>query len=181
LSIVHGLKGKMGDLELAFQVFFELLTFIVLAMGLLGLVIPVFPGLTVMWLGTLVYALVRATSNNMTGAGWLIFSIITLLMIGGNVIDNIIIAKHVREKQVPWSSILFAFAAGLITSIFFTPLVGIIASPVGLYLAELRRVRDRDVALANTKAWMTGWGWSFAARFGIGILMIMLWLVWAWL
>ena len=171
----------MGDLELAFQVFIEVLTFIVLVTGLLGLMIPVFPGLTVMWLGTLVYAVVRASNGEMTWMTWLLFSLITLLMLAGNVIDNIIIARHVREKQVPWSSILFALAAGLIASIFFTPVVGIIASPVSLYLAELRRLRNRDTAFTNTKAWMTGWGWSFAARFGIGLVMLMLWLVWAWM
>ena len=74
-----------------------------------------------------------------------------------------------------------AFAAGIILSLFFTPLVGMIASPVGLFLAEWRRLKDRDIALANTKAWMTGWGWSVAARLGIGFLMIVLWGLWAWL
>ena len=74
-----------------------------------------------------------------------------------------------------------AFAAGIILSLFFTPLVGMIASPVGLFLAEWRRLKDRETALSNTKAWMTGWGWSVAARLGIGFLMIVLWGLWAWL
>jgi hypothetical protein len=25
-----------------------------------------------------------------------------------------------------------------------------------------------------------GWGWSFVARFGIGLMMIALWAIWAW-
>ncbi|MEW6405989.1 MAG: DUF456 domain-containing protein [Chloroflexota bacterium] len=171
----------MGDFQQAVEAFIAVVTFIVLVMGLLGLLIPVFPGLTVMWLGTLVYALVQASNDQMNWIGWTLFAFITMLMLIGNVIDNIIIAKHVRDNQVPWSSILLAFGAGLITSIFFTPIVGIVAAPTGLYLAELRRVQDRNVAFANTKAWMTGWGWSIAARIGIGILMIILWVVWAWL
>ena len=167
--------------ELFFETFLGILTFLVLLTGLIGLVIPIFPGLTVMWLGTLVYAIILAVGGKMGWVGWLLFFFITLLMIGGNVVDNIIIAKHMRDKDIPWSSILISFAAGILVSMFFTPLIGMIASPVGLFLAEWRRIKDKQSAFDNTKAWMTGWGWSFLARFGIGIVMILLWGLWAWL
>lgn len=171
----------MADFEFWLQVMIETLTLFVLLAGLLGLLIPVFPGLTIMWLSTLFYAIVQAAQGNMTWVDWLLFVLITLLMIGGNIIDNIIIAKHVRDKNVPWSSIIWAFAAGIILSLFFTPIAGMIASPVGLYLAEWYRLKDKQTAFANTKAWMTGWGWSLAARFGIGLVMILFWGLWAWL
>jgi uncharacterized protein len=167
--------------ELFGQVVLESLTLLVLLSGLIGLLIPVFPGLTIMWLGTLVYAIVQASSGNMTWVDWVLFTLITLLMIGGNIVDNIIIAKHVREKNVPWSSILWAFAAGIVVSFMFTPLVGMVASPTGLFLAEWQRLKDKQVAFDNTKAWMKGWGWSLAARFGIGVVMIIFWALWAWL
>ncbi len=163
------------------QVLLESLTLLVLLTGYIGLLVPIFPGLTIMWLGTLIYAIVQAMSQQMTWVDWLLFTLITLLMLGGNIVDNIIIAKHVREKQVPWSSILLAFAAGIIISFIFTPIAGMIASPLGLFLAEWRRLKDKAAALANTKAWMTGWGWSIVARLGIGFLMIVLWGLWAWL
>ena len=163
------------------EVFLEVITFFVLLFGLFGLLIPVFPGLTVMWVAILVYALARVSVGNMTWVGWLLFVLITLLMIGGNIADNIIIAKHVRDKNVPWSSIIWAFAAGLVVSMFLTPLAGIVASPLGLYLAEWYRLKEKQSAFDNTKAWMTGWGWSLAARFGIGVVMIAFWGLWAWL
>ena len=171
----------MADFEFFLQVVIETFTLFILLAGLLGLLIPVFTGLTFMWFSTLFFAIAQSLKDNMTWVDWVLFALITLLMIGGNIIDNIIIARHVREKNVPWSSILMAFAAGIILSLFFTPLVGMIASPAGLFLAEWRRLKNRDTALANTKAWMTGWGWSVAARLGIGFLMIVLWGLWAWL
>ena len=167
--------------KLFVEVFLEVTTFVILLFGLFGLLIPVFPGLTVMWIATLVYALARTTVGNMTWVGWLLFIVITLLMIGGNILDNIIIAKHVRDKNVPWSSILWAFAAGIVVSLFFTPIAGMVASPAGLYLAEWQRLKEKQAALANTKAWMTGWGWSLAARFGIGLVIFVFWMLWAWL
>jgi len=171
----------MVDFEFWLQVVIESLTLFVLLTGLAGLLIPVFPGLTVMWLGTLVYALVQAANDSMTWVDWMLFTLITLLMIGGNIIDNIIITKHVREKNVPWSSIIWAYTAGIVVSIIFTPLGGMLAAPAGFFLAEWRRLRERSAALANTKAWMTGWGWAIAARLGIGVIMIVFWMLWAWL
>ena len=171
----------MANFEFWLQVMVESITLFVLIVGLSGLVVPVFPGLTVMWLGIVFYAFVQFVGRKMTWVDWVLFALITLLMLGGNVLDNIIIAKHVRDKDVPWSSIIWASAAGIIVSIFLTPIAGIIASPLGLFLAEWYRLKDRNTAFASTKAWLTGWGWSFLARFGVGIVMILFWALWTWL
>jgi uncharacterized protein len=163
------------------QVMLETFTLFFLFVGLAGLIVPVFPGLTIMWLGTLVYALIQSAADKMTGWDWFLFAFITLLMLGGNVIDNIIIARKMRDHYIPWSSILLAFAAGIIASLFFTPLVGLVAAPLGLFLAELRRLKNRDEAVQSTKAYMIGWGWAFGARFIIGVTMIGSWMLWAWI
>ncbi len=162
------------------QIALETLTLFVLLVGLFGLIMPVFPGLVIMWLGTLVYAIIQSSADKMTGWDWFAFAIITLLMIGGNVADNIIIARKMRDQYIPWSSILIAFAAGIVASIFFTPLIGLVAAPLGLFLAELRRLKNRDEAITSTKAYMIGWGWAFGARFLIGLIMIGSWMLWAW-
>ena len=163
------------------QVVLETLTLFVLFIGLAGLIIPVFPGLTIMWLATLVYALIQNAADKMTGWDWFLFTVITLLMITGNIVDNLIIARKMRDQFIPWRSILLAFAAGIITSIFFTPLIGLIAAPLGLFLAEVNRLKDRDKAIQSTKAYMVGWGWAFGARFIIGVTMIGSWMLWAWI
>jgi uncharacterized protein YqgC (DUF456 family) len=168
------------ELELFLQIVLETLTLFALIVGLLGLIVPVFPGLVVMWLGTLLYALIQNAAGDMTGWKWFIFGMITVLMIGGSIVDNIIIAYRMRDKYIPWSSILFAFGAGLIASIFFTPLVGLVAAPVGLFLAESRRLRNNEEAVASTKAYMIGWGWAFGVRFLIGLAILGLWMLWAW-
>jgi uncharacterized protein len=168
-------------LPLFLQIALETLTLFVLLVGLFGLIMPVFPGLVIMWLGTLVYALIQNAAGKMTGWDWFAFVIITLLMIVGNIADNIIIARKMRDQYIPWGSILLAFAAGIVASIFFTPIIGLIAAPLGLFLAELRRLKNRDDAIKSTKAYMIGWGWAFGARFIIGITMIGSWMLWAWI
>ncbi len=168
-------------LTLFLQVALETLTLFALLIGLAGLIVPVFPGLTIMWLATLVYAVIQASRGLMTGWDWFAFSLITLLMVGGNIIDNLIIASKMRDQFIPWSSILIAFGAGIIVSIFLTPLIGLVAAPLGLFLAELRRLKDRNAAIASTKAYMIGWGWAFGARFIIGVFITGLWMLWAWI
>lgn len=163
-----------------FQIALEFTTLLVLLIGLVGLIVPVFPGLTIMWLGILVYALIQSSRALMTGWDWFIFAIITVLMIGGNVADNLIIAAKMRDKYIPWSSIIWAFLAGIVASLFFTPIVGLIAAPAGLFVAEVTRLKDRSQAIESTKAYMIGWGWAFGARFMIGLTMTALWMLSAW-
>ncbi len=171
----------MTDTGLFFLAVLQAFTLIFLVIGLIGLLLPIFPGLTVMWVATLVYALIQSAFGLMTTMDWVLFGFITLLMLAGNIVDNIIIARHMRERAIPWSSILIGYAAGLVGSIFLTPLIGLLAAPGGLLVAEYWRLRTWDAAFASTKAYMTGWGFSLLARLGIGVVMIGLWMLWAFL
>lgn len=173
----------MTEADFLFRVFIEALTLFFMLVGLVGMVVPIFPGLTVMWLATLIYALIRTSSPTlgMHWFEWVLFALITLLMIAGNIIDNVIIARRVRDLKVPWGSIVIGYLAGVIGSLFFTPLIGIIAAPAGLFGAEYVRLRNHRSAFASTRAWMTGWGITLGVRFAIGVVMIGLWMIWAWL
>jgi uncharacterized protein YqgC (DUF456 family) len=166
------------DFLLLSQVVLQTLTLFFMLVGLVGLIVPVFPGLTVMWLATAVYAIASGMTH---WTDWLLFSLITLLMLGGNIVDNIIIASKMRGHKIPWSSILLCYVIGIVASFFFTPLVGLLASPLSLLGLEYLRFRDQKLALESARVFMIGWGASFAARFGIGILMIIFWMLWAWL
>jgi uncharacterized protein YqgC (DUF456 family) len=160
------------------EVLLQTITLFVLLVGLLGLLIPVFPALVVMWMATFIYALIENSFGRMTWIQWALFGLITILMLAGSVIDNIIIARKMRGQSIPWSSIGMAFLAGILASIFLTPLIGMAASPLSLFGMEYIRLRDRRLAFISAKTYMIAWGWSFAAVFGIGILMIVVWLLW---
>jgi len=168
------------EIQSAVRVLLEIFILFGLLFGLVGLIVPVFPGLTVMWIFALVYALAQNAAGQMTGWDWFLFALITALMLFGNIADNLIIARKMRDKYVPWSSILWAFAAGIVASLFFTPIIGLIAAPAGLFLAEMNRLKDRSAAIESTKAYMIGWGWAFGARFLIGLAMTGLWMLSAW-
>ena len=169
------------DFPFFFQVIVQTFTLFFMLVGLVGLIVPVFPGLTVMWLAALVYALVQSASGLMAWVDWLSFAIITLFMIGGNIVDNIIIASKMRGHEIPWKTIILCYIVGIVVSLFFTPLAGLVASPLSLLGLEYLRFRDKKLAFESARVFMIGWGASFAARFGIGILMVIFWMLWAWL
>ncbi|GAB4430366.1 MAG: hypothetical protein Kow002_18780 [Anaerolineales bacterium] len=143
--------------------------------GLFGLIIPIFPGNVVMWLAALVYGLVFGFET----LGWVIFTIITLLMLAAVLADNFLMGAKAREKGASWGSIILALVAGVIGTMLLPPVGGLVAAPLVLYLMEFQRLRNEEEAKAVVKALLTGWGLAFIVRFGIGLVMLALWSVWA--
>ena len=164
------------DLEFWLRVGVETLTLFTLIVGTAGLIVPVFPGLVINWLAILVYGLVSGFGVK----GLIIFILVTILMIIGNTADNIMMGKKARESGASWLSIGTGYAASLSVSLFFTPIAGLAAAPVSVFLVEFIRRRKWREALNVAWAVMVGWGWSIGARIAIGVVMIGLWMIWAW-
>jgi uncharacterized protein YqgC (DUF456 family) len=170
----------MTEWPLIGELFLQWLTLTFMLVGLVGLIIPIFPGIVVIWLSAVMYALIAAYAGRMNGWDWLLFVLITILMVFGSFVDNIIIAKKLRETGTPWKSIGIGYAAGLVSSIFLTPFAALAITPLALYAAEYWRLRNYKQALLSARAWLIGFGWTFLALAGIGATMIGLWLVWVW-
>ncbi|HNB52301.1 MAG TPA: DUF456 domain-containing protein [Anaerolineales bacterium] len=153
----------------------NVLMVLVAIVSLLGLVVPIFPGTVIIWLVTLIYGMV----NGFGVGGGILFAIITILMIASTVADNVMMGAKARENGASWLSIGLALGTAIIGTMIFPPIGGLIGAPIVLFVSEYNRVKDREKALTTVKALALGWGWAFVARFGIGVLMLGLWLVWA--
>jgi uncharacterized protein YqgC (DUF456 family) len=159
-------------------IFIQALTATVMVFSLFGLLIPVYPGLTVIWAASLVYGILVGFKA-MGWIAWVIFALITGLMLFGNVIDNFITSKKAYDSGASIWSVIVALVASVICAIIWTPLGGLLIAPVALFLAEYYRQRDWRKAFASTRGWIVGLGWSFVIRFLTGMAMIGLWLIWA--
>lgn len=151
------------------------LTQFFMLVGLIGLAVPIFPGLLVMWLAALGYGIVTRFET----VGIIIFIFLTILMLVGSTVDNLIMGAGARKGGAAWLSIGVALAAGVIFTFIFPPIGGIIAAPVAVLLLEYYRLRDWQKAWQALKGLATGWGLAYFVRFGIGIVMMVLWWVWA--
>ncbi len=154
-------------------------TFLMLIMlfGLFGMVVPIFPGGFVIWLCTVVYGVI---SGGFHGAGLVLFIIITVLMIAGIIVDDVLMAAAARKNGASWRSLFFGFVGGVVGTIMLPPFGGLLGAPLLLFISEFIRDRDRARAWKITRGMLVGWGWSFVARFGLGVLMIALWFAWVW-
>lgn len=148
---------------------------IVMVLGLFSLVIPFIPGLTIIWVAALVYGLIDGF--NLTAA--ILFGVITLLMLFGSVVDNLLMGAGAKQSGASWLAIGVALAAGVAGSLLFPPFGGLVLTLVGLFVVEIIRLRDWRKAGASTKSMAIGWGKAVLARMGIGVVMIGLYLAWA--
>ena len=152
------------------------LLFTMMLIGLFGLIVPIFPGGVVIWVAILVYGLIYGFGTT----GTILFVLITLLMLASAAADNIFITAKAHKAGASWWSIGAAILAGLIVSLIATPIAGLVAAPLAMYLVEYQRHRETETAWRITRSMMAGWGLAFVVRFGLGALKIGLWAIWAW-
>lgn len=161
-----------------------LLVVVVLGMliGFFGLFLVFFPGLTIIWASILAWGL--ATQFNQTIGPWtftltiVTFVLITMLMLFGNILDNILMAGGARSKGASWWGIALSWVAMIVGGIFLTPFGGLGAALLALFLAELVRIKDYRAALRSTSSMALGCGWAVFARLLIASLMIILFFMW---
>jgi uncharacterized protein YqgC (DUF456 family) len=155
----------------------NVLVILIMLFGLFGLIIPIFPGNVVMWVAALIYGLIFGFGR----LGGIMFAIITLLMLAAVLADNVLMGAKAREKGAAWKSIILALLAGIVGTFVFPPIGGIIAAPLVLYLMEFLRLGDSAEATKVVKALLIGWGLAFVVRFGLGVVMMILWGIWAFM
>jgi hypothetical protein len=150
-------------------------TLVFMLVGLFGLIIPIFPGIAVIWLAALGYGVI----TGFTTLGWVLFAVITVLFIIGAIIDNVLMSAKAHKEGAAWYTIALGVLAGILGTILFPPFGGLIAAPLALFILEYIRQRDLKRAFATLRGLAIGWGSAFVVRFLIGAAMIGVWLVWA--
>jgi len=164
------------------QILMIALSAILNAVGFFGLFLVFFPGLTVSWLGHLIWVIYVGFNRGHTplqfGLTIAFFVINTLLMLVGSLTDNLLGANKSRKAGVPWSEIIVSWLGMLIGGIFLTPIGGIGVALALLYILEYRRLNnDREKAWQATKALAFGYGLAAIIRLVMGFLMVCLWLI----
>jgi uncharacterized protein YqgC (DUF456 family) len=143
--------------------------------GIIGNLIPFFPAVTITWLAILGYGLIHGFN---WGSG-VIFAIVTILLVVGNMVDNIMMGAGARQKGTSWISIAASFVTMVVVSLFATPLVGLVAALVALFAVEVIRIRDLRKAFDSMGGMSIGCVTGMVIRFFICLIMAWLWLIWA--
>ena len=149
----------------------DLVVGLVILVGLVGIVLPVLPG-SVLILGAVLGWAVHEGS----GLAWLVFAVVTTLLVVGAVVKYVVPGRGLRSSGVPGRSILLGGLLGIV-GFFVVPVVGLVLGFVaGVYLAEVGRV-GRDLAWPSTLAALRAVGLSVLVELIAGLLAAGTWLV----
>ena len=144
---------------------------IAMAVGLVGTIVPGLPGLVVIWLAGLVWALLEDGSGR-----WAVLAVLTVLLAVGTVAGYAVPAKALGG-QVPRSTLVLG-AVGAVVGMVVIPVVGLpVGGVLAVYAAELRRTRDRTAAWTSTKLALRGFGLGVLVEMGAGVLMVATWVI----
>jgi uncharacterized protein YqgC (DUF456 family) len=159
---------------------FQAVIFTVMVIGLFSLLTNMVPGLVIIWAGALVYGIYEVSTQTYTAGGIVLFILITGLMAFGSVVDNILMGATAKGAGASWLAIGISMVAGILGSFipFLFPFGGLICALLSLFIVEVIRLKNWRGALNSTKSMAMGCGFSMLARIGIGVLMILFYLLW---
>jgi uncharacterized protein YqgC (DUF456 family) len=145
---------------------------LMMLIGTMGIVVPVLPGLLLVWAGTLIWALEQQTQ-----AGWIVFGVATALYAAGLALQYLLPGRRLRSAGVGSRTLLLALVVGAV-GFFVIPVVG---GPIGfvgaVYGIERLRFRDSTRAWAATKHALRAVGLNIGIELGTAMAIMTTWVV----
>ena len=128
----------IGPFSIDVPLLIKSITLTVMLAGML--VLPLLPGLVIIWVAALGYGLAAGFGT----LGWIMFAILTVLMIAGSVVDNVLMGRSAHKEGAPWWVILLALLAAILGSFVIPiPIIGGILAALGtLFVIEWIRRKD---------------------------------------
>lgn len=155
------MEGPVGDIVLG-------LTFVVMLIGLIGVVLPVLPGSILIFVAALGYALLDGFQT----VGWITLVVMGLLTAVATTADIWASSMGARAGGASGWSVLAGMVGGLVGLIVFSLPGSIIGALLGMFLVETLRVKDWRKALKSGGGWMLGWLLSTIFELAISLVMV---------
>jgi uncharacterized protein YqgC (DUF456 family) len=120
---------------------------VLILIGMVGIVVPVIPGLLLCLAAVFVWAFDTGTT-----LAWWVFGVCAVLYLAGVATQYAVPGRRMREAGVRRSTLVLAVLLAIV-GFFVIPVVGAaVGFVLGIYLVELGHSRDRSAAWSSTKA-----------------------------
>jgi uncharacterized protein YqgC (DUF456 family) len=145
-----------------------------MVVGVLGVIIPLVPGVILCWTATVVWAIF----GDVESAGrWAVVAIATFVAMLGLVAKYAWPGRNLKRSGVPNLTLLAGGALGLV-GFFVIPIVGLpIGFILGVWLAEWRRMGDSKLAWPSTKSALKAAGLSMLIELSTALVIAGTWAV----
>src|SRR5262245_40494953 len=128
---------------------------VLVAVGLIGIVITVLPGMVLVVAGIAVWAVPRGDV-----VGWTVLGAAGGIAVLGTIAKFLLPGRALRAAGVPGRTLIAGTVLGIV-GFFVIPVVGMfLGFLLGVYLAELSRLRSPGLAWPSSKEAMRAVGWS---------------------
>lgn len=145
----------------------------VMAAGLVGVVVPLLPGLLLIWAAGLWWALADGGGP----ARWTVLGVMAALLVAGTVAKYVLPARSAAARGAPATTLLVG-AAGAVAGFFVIPVIGLVIGGVaGIFLAELVRLGNGRQAMITTWAALVAIGVGILVELTAGLAMVLTWIV----
>jgi uncharacterized protein len=149
----------------------ELLVALLMAVGLVGVVLPALPGLALIWGATLGWALLAVDGI----ARWFVLAVVTALFAVGTLAKYLLPGRALSTRQVPARTLVVG-AVGAIVGFFVVPIIGaVLFGVLGVLLAELARLGSFGAAWRSTRSALVAVGIGMLVELAAAIAMIVTW------
>jgi uncharacterized protein YqgC (DUF456 family) len=149
----------------------EVLVALAIAVGVVGVVVPILPG-SLLVLG----AIVVWTIDLNTGTAWAVFAVAATCIALGSIVKYAVPGRRLKEVGIPGSTLALGGVLGVM-GFFVIPVVGLLVGFVlGVYLAELSRV-GRAAAWPATMHALKAVGLSMLIELVADLLAASVWVV----
>jgi hypothetical protein len=147
---------------------------IVMVVGLAGTVLPILPGIWLIWGAALASAVLVGEG----GGGWVMMAVITLLAVGGTAAGVYVPQRRAAAIGVPWWGQLTSAVLSVV-GLFAIPIVGApIGFTVGIVASSLAQTRNLRSAWTATLSTLRSMLIASGIQFAAGFAMILAWVIW---
>ncbi|MDT5338062.1 MAG: uncharacterized protein QOD90_3567 [Mycobacterium sp.] len=147
-----------------------LLVAVVIAVGLIGILVPLVPGSILVFAAIAVWAFVEGTT-----VAWVTLGVATAILAAALLVKYLWPMKRMRSADVGTWSLLAGGVLGVI-GFFVVPVVGLVIGFVlGVFLAELASRQDSRLAWASTVHAIKGVALSVGVELAGALLATMVW------
>ena len=147
----------------------EVIVALAIAVGLVGILVPILPGGLLIVVAVLVWA-----ADLGSGTAWTVFAVATTLVVLGGVVKYVVPGRRLKDAGIPSSTQWTGVALGVV-GFFVVPVLGLfIGFVLGIYLAERRRLGPA-AAGPSTKASLRAVGLSILIELLAGALAAGTW------
>lgn len=139
--------------------------------GVVGVLIPMLPGLLLCWAGVMVWALFGGHG----AVGWTVAVAATIVLALGFVAKYLVPGRNLKRAGVSNLTLLLGGVCGIV-GFFLIPVVGLVIGFVlGIYLVEQVRLRDSRRAWVSTKHALKAAGVSMLIELATALVITGIW------